>query len=117
MGSNVAPPYANAFMDMIQQAFIFHCTLFNDHCTAWYRLIDDAFAIWTGDFHSLSLFNYYLNSLVPGLKFNMVSNSGTVPFLDTLLSIKDGHIVSDIYTKAKLQIAINYCYFLFPVVN
>lgn len=87
MGSNVAPPYAKAFMDMIEQAFIFHCTLFNDHCTAWYRFIDDAFAIWTGDFHSLSLFNFYLNSLVPGLKFNMVGNSEAVPFLDTLVNV------------------------------
>lgn len=99
IGSNVAPPYANALMDMIEQAFIFPCILFNEHCTAWYRFIDDAFAIWTGDLHSLFLFNYYLNSLIPGLKCNMMSNTDAVPFFDTLLSIKDGHIVSNLYRK------------------
>lgn len=86
-------------MHMIEQSFIFPSALFSEHCTVWYRFIDDAFAVWTGDSNSLSLFNFYLNSLIPGLKFNIMYNNIAVPFLDTLLSIKDGHIVSDLYRK------------------
>lgn len=99
MGSNVTPPYANAFMDILEYALIYNCKLFNDNCTVWHRFIDDAFSIWVVDLDSLSLFNSCLNLLTPGLKFKMSTSHDETPFLDTLLSIQDGHIISDLYRK------------------
>lgn len=99
MGSNVTPPYANSFMDMLEHVFIYHCKLFEDNCMAWFRFIDDAFGIWVGDRDSLWLFNEYLNQLVPCLKFNMLVLTEMTPFLDTLLYIQDGQIIRDLYRK------------------
>lgn len=85
---------------MLEHAFIYNCKLFTDNCTVWNRFTDEAFAIWVGYLDLLSLFNSYLNYLIPDLRFNISINNDTTPFLDTLLSIQDGHIISDLYRKS-----------------
>lgn len=65
MGSNVAPPYANAFMNMIETSFIFVNNMFLEHCQGWYRFVDNIFAVWGGDIGTPLLFDRYLNYFIP----------------------------------------------------
>ncbi|CAJ0956848.1 unnamed protein product [Ranitomeya imitator] len=43
MGSNVAPAYANLYMDHFEQDFVYTNPGFQQHAVAWYRYIDDVF--------------------------------------------------------------------------
>lgn len=60
MGSNVAPPYANTFVDMVEESFIFNNVLFKENCTCGFRFLDDVFVIWESDLNALSLFLHIL---------------------------------------------------------
>lgn len=56
MGSNVAPPYANAYMSVFEDSYIYTNDLYQRHSIAWHRYIDDIFCLWAGDTQSLSNF-------------------------------------------------------------
>ncbi|CAJ0921796.1 unnamed protein product [Ranitomeya imitator] len=45
MGSNVAPTYANIFMAVLEDKFVYSSILWR-HVRAWWRYIDDIFVIW-----------------------------------------------------------------------
>ncbi|CAJ0949880.1 unnamed protein product, partial [Ranitomeya imitator] len=100
MGSNVAPAYANLYMDRFERDHIYSNPLFQQHAITWFRYIDDIFCIWLGDFSSLSTFFNTLNSVREELKFTLSHDSDTITFLDTRIR-KDsqGKLTTDIYTK------------------
>lgn len=100
MGSNVTPPYANTFMNMIEMSFICNNKIFLEHCQGWFRFVDDVFAVWGGEIGTLLFFDQYLNYLIPGLKFNMVYSGIEIPFLDTMFKINQMKIESDLYVKS-----------------
>ncbi|CAJ0959390.1 unnamed protein product [Ranitomeya imitator] len=64
MGSNVAPPYANIFMDHFESSHVYTHPGFASHVIYWRRYIDDVFLIWTGDVGSLLDFHNDLNSII-----------------------------------------------------
>ncbi|XP_077151982.1 uncharacterized protein LOC143815994 isoform X1 [Ranitomeya variabilis] len=100
MGSNVAPAYANAFMNQFEIEHIYDNELFLTYVTNYVRYIDDIFFIWTGTADTLHHFFTYLNSISPGLQFTIHHDTQKISFLDTWV-IKDdnGNLTTDIFTK------------------
>ncbi|CAJ0964858.1 unnamed protein product [Ranitomeya imitator] len=100
MGSNVAPPYANIFMDFFENTFVYCHPLFTSHVFFWQRYIDDVFLIWTGDVGALLDFHNDLNSCTPNIAFCIQHDCNSINFLDTLVLIKAGGLVeTDLYVK------------------
>ncbi|CAJ0961482.1 unnamed protein product, partial [Ranitomeya imitator] len=100
MGSNVAPAYANAFMNHFETTYVFNNNLFLQFATGYHRYIDDIFLVWTGTLDSLKSFHVFLNSIFPELQFTMHHSTESVPFLDTMvLKDNEGHLSTDIYCK------------------
>ncbi|CAJ0934536.1 unnamed protein product [Ranitomeya imitator] len=100
MGSNVAPAYANLYMDRFERDFVYPDTLFQQHALLWYRYIDDIFCIWQGDHTSLTRFYNAINDIRTELKFSISYHMETITFLDTKVC-KDihGSLTTDIYSK------------------
>ncbi|XP_069617342.1 uncharacterized protein [Ranitomeya imitator] len=100
MGSNVAPAYANLYMDRFERDFVYPNTLFQQYAHQWYRYIDDIFCIWQGDHSSLTAFHNTINEIRPELKFSISHHTDAITFLDTKVC-KDihGSLTTDIYTK------------------
>ncbi|KAM4048903.1 uncharacterized protein ACNLHF_019489 [Anomaloglossus baeobatrachus] len=100
MGSNVAPAYANLFMDYFEGRFVYSYPSFDELTYIWARFIDDIFCIWQGDLESLLLFDSHINNVWPELKFTLNYNQGEINFLDTYIK-KDtaGNLFSDLYRK------------------
>ncbi|CAJ0947156.1 unnamed protein product [Ranitomeya imitator] len=100
MGSNVAPAYANAFMNHFETIHVFTNSLFLQHVACYHRYIDDIFLIWTGTTDTLLSFHSYLNSILPELQFTIHHDTHSVPFLDTMvLKDSNGNLSTDIYCK------------------
>ncbi|CAJ0966852.1 unnamed protein product [Ranitomeya imitator] len=100
MGSNVAPAYANAFMNHFEITHVFTNSFFLQHVACYHRYIDDIFLIWTGTSDTLLSFHSYLNSILPELQFTIHHNTNSVPFLDTMvLKDSNGGLSTDIYCK------------------
>ncbi|XP_069822511.1 uncharacterized protein [Dendropsophus ebraccatus] len=99
IGSNVAPPYANAFMAQFENDVVYTHPL-SCNIRIWKRFIDDIFCIWTGTDDTLKQFFNDINTHTPGLKFTIHSDTTTINFLDTQVT-KDttGHISTDLYVK------------------
>ncbi|CAJ0953952.1 unnamed protein product, partial [Ranitomeya imitator] len=47
MGSNMAPPYANIFMDHFELTYVYTHPSFMSHVIYWRRYIDNVFLTWT----------------------------------------------------------------------
>lgn len=99
LGSNVAPPFACAFMNVFQQKYIHQNDLFMTHCATWWCFIDDVFAIWRGDMESLNRFNEMFNGFSLEIKFKMHVGGTSVPFLDSRIYINNNMIESDLFSK------------------
>ncbi|CAJ0951361.1 unnamed protein product [Ranitomeya imitator] len=100
MGSNVAPPYANAYMAHYEDTSIYTQDLFRSHALTWKRYIDDVFCVWGGDLRTLQAFFQVLRTSWPGLDFTMTYDTHKISFLNTLV-IKDdnGNLSTDLYSK------------------
>uniref|UniRef100_A0A8C5QIP1 Reverse transcriptase domain-containing protein n=1 Tax=Leptobrachium leishanense TaxID=445787 RepID=A0A8C5QIP1_9ANUR len=83
MGSNVAPSYANLFMDAFEESFVYSDVVFDHFVLTWFRFIDDIFFIWTCD----------LDTHCPTIKFTMEYSQHQLHFLDVLLRVSEGAIV------------------------
>ncbi|CAJ0930958.1 unnamed protein product [Ranitomeya imitator] len=100
MGSNVAPPYAVAYMAAFEEDFIFNHSLFQQHSRIWRRFIDDIFCIWEGPLESLLLFDSHINNIWPELKFTLQYSVDNISFLDTrVCKNTDGRLSIDLHTK------------------
>ena len=63
------------------------------------RYIDDIFMIWTEGSDNLKIFTDYLNNIHPTIKFTSSHSCTNVPFLDVNVSLNNGNIYTDLYTK------------------
>ncbi|CAJ0938687.1 unnamed protein product [Ranitomeya imitator] len=100
MGSNVAPAYANAFMNFFEITHMYTNDLFRQHILSYHRYIDDIFFIWTGTTELLMSFHSQLNSILPELQFTIHHDKKSVPFLDTRVLLDfQGHLTTDLYCK------------------
>lgn len=98
MGSNVAPPFPCAFMNIFEEKYIYPNDLFKMHCATWWHFID-VFAICRGNVESLKIFDGMLNDCCPEIKFKIHVGGMSVPFLDTRIYINHNMIESDLFTK------------------
>ncbi|CAJ0917088.1 unnamed protein product [Ranitomeya imitator] len=87
MGSNMAPPYANIFMDHFELTYVYTHPSFMSYVIYWRHYIDDVFLIWTGDAETLDNFYRDLNSSLPGLTFSLSHDAVSMNFLDTKSSL------------------------------
>ncbi|CAJ0930511.1 unnamed protein product [Ranitomeya imitator] len=95
MGSNMAPPYANIFMDQFEKTFVYSHPSFILFASYWRRYIDDVFLIWTGGSEALEAFHRDLNSSLEGLTFSISFSTSSMNFLDTLVSISSGRRIQE----------------------
>ncbi|XP_077136476.1 uncharacterized protein LOC143793411 [Ranitomeya variabilis] len=100
MGSNVAPAYANIYMDTFENEHIYNNTLFLKHSKCWLRYIDDVFCLWDGTPDTFSSFVSQINNIRPELQFTPSCDTQKIPFLDTLVTKNDkGGLDTDIFVK------------------
>ncbi|XP_056408807.1 uncharacterized protein LOC130317324 [Hyla sarda] len=100
MGSNMAPPYANAYMAWFEAQYIYPDPAFQTHSLVWKRYIDDIFCIWKGPLPTLQSFHEYINSIWPELQFTIHYHSNHIDFLDTTVIVDSlGQLTTDLYTK------------------
>ena len=62
-------------------------------------IIDDIFVIWIEGPEKLKIFVDYLTNLHSTIKFTCSHSPTNIPFLDVMVSIKDGFIETDLSTK------------------
>ena len=96
MGTRMAPSFANLFLGYFE-ANALEKAPFHPHI--WLRYIDDIFMIWTEDSDNLKIFIDYLNNIHPTIKFTSSHSYTNVPFLDVNVSLNNGNIYTDLYTK------------------
>ena len=65
----------------------------------WKRFIDDILFIWTESEESLEKFLQDLNKFPPNLKFTYEKSKEKIDFLDVVIKIKEGGIITDLYSK------------------
>ena len=65
----------------------------------WWRYRDDIFDLWTLGHAKLLEFTQYINSLYPTIKFTLVHSPTSLDVLDLTLSLVEGYIQTDIYSK------------------
>ena len=63
------------------------------------RFIDDIFFIWTDSEENLNKFLKDLNDFHPNLKFTYEKSKEKINFLDLVIKLTDGKIVTDLYCK------------------
>ena len=97
MGCPFAPAYANIFMAYLWKSSI--CRSINLQPTWMKRYIDDFIAIFPIDSPSLNTLNSSLNSCHHSVKFTTSPPSASVAFLDTLITLTDSGLTSDLYSK------------------
>ena len=96
MGTRMAPSYANLFLGKFER----HVLLNSPHQPyLWLRFIDDIFMICTAGPEKLKVFVDYPNNLHSTIKFTCSHSPSNIPFLDIMVSVKDGSIETDVYTK------------------
>ena len=96
MGTKMAPSFANLFLAKFEHDALRNAP-YLPH--TWLRFLDDIFFIWTEGSDKLKVFVDYLNNLHPTIKFTCSHSLTNVPFLDVMVSLKDGLIETDLYTK------------------
>ena len=96
MGTKMAPSFANLFLGMFETNALTNAP-WQPH--TWWRYIDDIFMIWTEGSDRLKIFVDYLNNIHPTIKFTSSHSLTNVPFLDVMVSLHNGIIETDLFTK------------------
>uniref|UniRef100_A0A8C5MGY3 Reverse transcriptase domain-containing protein n=1 Tax=Leptobrachium leishanense TaxID=445787 RepID=A0A8C5MGY3_9ANUR len=99
MGSNMAPAYANLFMDAFEKNFVYSHPFFARFVHVWWRYIDDVFGIWLGNLEDLETFFKDINGVSEHIKFTMTHSRERIDFLDLTLIIEGERLSSDLFTK------------------
>ena len=93
----MAHSYANLFLGKLERDALLN---FPHQPYLWLTSIDDIFMIWPiAGPEKLKLFVDYLNNLHSTIKFTCSLSHSNIPFLDVMVSVKDGSIETDLYTK------------------
>lgn len=100
MGSPFAPNYANLYMGLWEDRYIFNNNPYAKNILLFKRFIDDIVTIFVGSEEELMNFNDYINGTYPSLKFTMEYNSEKIHFLDLLISVNaEKRLETSIYRK------------------
>ena len=96
MGTKMAPSFANLFLGIFETNALSNAPF---HPHTWWRYLDDIFMIWTEGLDHLKIFVDYLNNIHPTIKFTSNHSLTNIPFLDVMVSLNNGTIETDLYTK------------------
>ena len=94
MGPENACSYANLAMGLIDEK-----AKGSLKPLLWWRYRDDIFDLWTQGLPKLLEFTDCINSLYPTIKFELIYSDSLLHVLDFTFHLKDGLIVTDIYSK------------------
>uniref|UniRef100_A0A803JBV1 Reverse transcriptase domain-containing protein n=1 Tax=Xenopus tropicalis TaxID=8364 RepID=A0A803JBV1_XENTR len=97
MGSNVAPSYANLYMDAFECNYIL--PKYTDNLLLYLRYIDDIFIIWRGDHIGVESFVASLNDLSTPVKFTLNYDKEAIDFLDVRIFRSPNGIGTTLYRK------------------
>lgn len=100
MGSSIAPNLANIYMSHFEQNKILAVEEHSKHLKCWYRFVDDVFFAWTGTELQLKEFLAYINTVHRTIKFTLEYHPTEQRFLDVMVTLKEGHIHTNIYKKS-----------------
>ena len=96
MGTKLAPSFANLFLGLFETKALAEAPFKPYICL---RYIDDIFMIWTAGPENLKIFVDYLKNIHPTIKFTNSYSFTNITFLDVNLSLNNGKIETDLYTK------------------
>ncbi|XP_072354047.1 uncharacterized protein [Scyliorhinus torazame] len=96
MGTKFAPQYANIFMHKFEQDLLNAQDL---QPTLYSRYINYIFFLWTHAEESLKRLHDDITKFHPTIRRTIADSPESVAFLDTLISIKDGHLSTSLYRK------------------
>ncbi|XP_072033107.1 uncharacterized protein [Amphiura filiformis] len=96
MGTRMTPSGACLFMGRLEEDFLNSAAY---KPLIWLRYIDDIFLIWTHGHEELENFIIHCNSKHPSIKFTAEQSKESVPFLDVMVSLHNGYLESDLYSK------------------
>ena len=65
----------------------------------WWRYRDNVFDIWTQGLEKLLEFTSNINFLYPTIKFELVYSESSLNVMDLTVHLREGYIVTDIYSK------------------
>uniref|UniRef100_A0A803JHQ6 Reverse transcriptase domain-containing protein n=1 Tax=Xenopus tropicalis TaxID=8364 RepID=A0A803JHQ6_XENTR len=99
MGSKFAPAYANLYMAVWEDDFIWGSPIFRDHIILYTRFIDDLLFIWNGPLDLIDTFITHINSNVFNLSFTVEINPTFTNFLDLTLFRDGTKIQTMLYRK------------------
>ena len=108
MATRMASSYANIFMEVLEDTFLKSQEVKSD---IWWCYIDDIFYIWRHG--KLIQFIDSLKQFHPTIKVTVNWSHTDVNFLDVSVALKDGLIVTDLYTKPTdkhLYLTYNRCH-------
>ena len=94
--TRMAPFYANLFLAKFETNALSRA---RHQPHTWWRYIDDIFMIWTHSVDDLQTSTTYLNAIHATIKFTCNHSFTSIPFLDVNVSLNDGKITTDLYTK------------------
>lgn len=96
MGKKYAPGLANLYLRSFDETAQ---TGFQISPIFYFRFLDDVFFVWTGGKALLMKFQSFLNNLIPDIEITFEFNEVQIPFLDTLIYIKDNKLKTKTYFK------------------
>ena len=97
MGTRMAPSYANIFMGDLERKILEEV---DRRPSTWWRYIDDVFAIWTHGEEHLTEFVQQINNQHPTIQFTAEWSNRSVAFLDVKVTIEEGRLTTDLFTKS-----------------
>ena len=108
MGTKCAPSYANIFMGMFEERYIY--PLIEKISIFYLRFIDDIFLIWTGTTDQLMKFKQQINEVHPSIKFDFNFSNKEINFLDTVVyKTQSGKLETKLYRKESDRQAYLHC--------
>ena len=96
MGTCMAPSYANLFMGPLEEKML---ETSPEKPIVWLRYIDDIFFIWSHGRPALETFITHVNNFHHTIKFTSEISPSQIPFLDVMVSLKDGKLQTDLFSK------------------
>ena len=103
MGTCMAPSYANLFMGALEEKML---ETSPEKPTVWLRYIDDIFFIWPHGRPALETFITHVNNFHHTIKFTSEISPSQIPFLDVMVSLKDGKLQTDLFSKKQTPLTI-----------
>lgn len=99
MGSAFSPSFANLYMGLFEEHYIYSNHSFRNNLILWKRYLDDVLCIFKGSLVELQMFFTYLNTCCEYLSFTMEYDKNKISFLDLWIIRNGAHLYTDLYRK------------------